>query len=202
MSSCRFSAVVFDLGGVMVDWNPHHLYRSLIPDDDERERFLTEICNPAWNHSLDRGHDPREAIPELVRRHPDQADLINAWWDRWPEMLSGEIPGTRELATRLHREGVPIYALTNWSQHTWPRATGRYPFLLELFDGIVVSGQEGVAKPEREIFEILASRYRLDVSTTAFTDDMPANVEVASQLGFRTHLFVDADLLEHWLYQG
>jgi 2-haloacid dehalogenase len=195
------TAVVFDLGGVLVDWDREYLYRKLIPDADEREEFLTTICTMEWNHEMDEGRSVPEAVAELSAAHPDHAALIDAWWIRWPEMLGGEIPGTRSIAEALKRSGQPLYAITNWAFQTWPLGVESHPFLEELFEGIVVSGQEGIAKPDIELFEILRARYGLDPHTTIFIDDSPANIDSATELGYMTHLFTTADRLRVWLNQ-
>ncbi len=197
--SMYVAAAVFDLGGVLIDWNPENLYRELIPDPDERHEFLTTICTPAWNAEMDAGRSVRESVAALVDAHPDHATQIEAWWTRWPEMLDGEIPGTRPLVESLARTGRPLYALTNWSTETWPQGIQRYPFVEELFDGIVVSGQERVAKPDPRLFEILNDRYDLDPASTTYVDDSPANIATATGLGYITHLFTTADRLHLWL---
>lgn len=193
------TAVVFDLGGVLIDWSPEYLYRKLIPDADERREFLTTICTPQWNHEMDEGRSVPEAVAALAVAHPDYGALVGAWWTRWPEMLGGEIPGTRPLVEALARTGRPLYALTNWSADTWPQGVHHYPFIEELFDGIVVSGQERVAKPDPRLFEILNDRFDLDPHSTVYIDDSPANIVAASRLGYITHLFTTADLLHAWL---
>ena len=192
-------AAVFDLGGVLIDWSPEYLYRKLIPDPDERLSFLTTVCSPAWNHEMDEGRSVHESVATLADAHPDLATLIEAWWTRWTEMLEGEIPGTRVLAEELARSGLPLYALTNYSAETWPLGVQQHPFVEQLFDGIVVSGQEKVAKPEPRLFEILSDRYGVDPRSTVYVDDSPVNIETATDLGYITHLFTTADRLESWL---
>jgi 2-haloacid dehalogenase len=193
------TAAVFDLGGVLIDWNPENLYREIIPDPDERREFLTTICTPAWNAEMDAGRSVHESVAALAAANPEQAALIEAWGARWIEMLNGEIPGTRSVVEALAQTGRPLYALTNWSAETWPQGVQRYPFVEELFDGIVVSGLEGVAKPDPRLFEILNRRYELDPSSTIFVDDSPANISTATDLGYVTHLFTTADRLHLWL---
>jgi len=199
--SLSITAAVFDLGGVLIDWNPGNLYRKLIPDADERHDFLTTICTPAWNAEMDAGRSVHQSVAALAASHPERATLIEAWWTRWPEMLNGEIPGTRPLVEALARTGLPLYAITNWSAETWPLGLQHYPFVEELFDGVVVSGQEEVAKPDRRLFGILNDRYRLDPKTTIFVDDSAANIETAAAIGYITHLFTTADQLQLWLNQ-
>lgn len=196
------SAVVFDIGGVLVDWNPRHLFDRLIADPEEREWFVTTVVSAEWNHAMDAGRSLDESIATLSDRFPEQRHLIEAWRTRWPEMLGGEIPGTRAVAETLKGSGMPLYALTNWSAETWPHGVGKFPFLGELFDGIVVSGREGVAKPEPLIFRILIDRYDLDPGSTLYVDDLPANVAVATEMGFIAHHFTSADELSRALESG
>jgi 2-haloacid dehalogenase len=186
------AAAVFDIGGVLVDWNPRHLFDRLIADPEEREWFVTTVVSAEWNHAMDAGRSVDESIATLSDRFPDQRHLIEAWWTQWPEMLGDEVPGTRAIAETLKGSGLPLYALTNWSAETWPHGVGKFPFLGELFDGIVVSGREGVAKPDPQIFRILIDRFDLDPGTTFYVDDLPANVSVAAELGFVAHRFTSA----------
>ena len=186
------TTVLFDLGGVLIDWNPNHLFAEIIPDETERRLFLTEICSPAWNHEMDAGRSVPESVAALAAEHPDHADLIGIWWDRWPEMLGGSITGTVDLANEMSEAGIPLYALTNWAAETWPHAVARFDFLTTLFDGIVVSGHEGIAKPDPAIFELVIDRFGLDPHATLFIDDVEANIAAADRAGFVTHRFTSA----------
>jgi len=199
MNHTPVTAVVFDIGAVLVDWNPEYLYAKVIHDPDERRWFLNEVCTLEWNFAMDAGTSVSEEVAKLAAERPEYADLINPWWDRWREMLGDEIPGTREIAEELRNSGTPIYALTNWNAQTWELGVAKFPFLTEVFDGIVVSGQEGVTKPDPRIFEILSSRYDLEPSTTVFIDDSPKNVAAATALGYQAHLFTSAPELDAWL---
>ncbi|MGB5380925.1 MAG: HAD family phosphatase [Acidimicrobiia bacterium] len=199
MNQPSITAVVFDIGAVLVDWNPEYLYAKVIPDPDERRWFLSEICTPEWNFAMDAGTSVSEEVAKLAAERPEYADLINPWWDRWREMLGDEIPGTRAIVEELKRSGKPVYALTNWNAQTWVIGVAEFPFLGEIFDGVVVSGQEGVTKPDPRIFEILSSRYDLEASKTVFIDDSPKNVAAATTLGYQAHLFTSAPELEAWL---
>ncbi len=191
-------AVVFDLGGVLVDWNPRHLYRHLIPDPVELEHFLTEICPQSWNELQDAGRPLAEATRERIARHPRHADLIAAYYGRWEAMLSGPIEGTVALLEALDAAGVPLYALSNWSAELFPIARRRFDFIGR-FRAIVVSGEEGVIKPDPEIFGRLLGRHGLEAPHCLFIDDNPANVAAADRLGFRTHLFRTPELLSEEL---
>lgn len=185
-------AVVFDLGGVLIDWDPRHLYRGLFPGDDAAmERFLAEVVTQEWNAEQDAGRTWQEAVDLLTAEHPHHAALIAAFRDRWVEMLGGPIAPTVDVLRELHARGIRLYALTNWSAETFPIARPRFPFL-ELFDGIVVSGDERVRKPEPEIFRRLLDRYALDPATTLFIDDLEANVIAARGMGMVATHFRDA----------
>ena len=194
MSQTTPTTVIFDLGAVLIDWNPRHLYRNLIDDPDEMERFLAEITTPAWNHEQDRGRTWADAVAELVERHPAHAELIRAYHERWPEMLGEQLHETVDILAELRDAGVALYALTNWSAETWPIAVERYPFLA-WFRGIVVSGEVGAAKPDAAIYEALIVRHGVLPADSLFIDDQPANVEAARRLGFRALRFTDAATL-------
>jgi 2-haloacid dehalogenase len=175
-------AVVFDLGGVLLDWDPRHLYRQLFGDPDEMADFLRRICTPDWHRQHDLGAETARSCADLARRHPDQAGLIMAWAERGEEMVAGQIDGTVAVLADLTAAGVPCFALSNMEAETFPLRRDRFAFMRQ-FDGWVISGLEGVAKPDPEIFRILLGRYRLDPARTAFVDDAPANVAAARQLG-------------------
>ena len=191
-------AVVFDLGAVLIDWDPRHLYRKLFDGDAAAmERFLAEVCTPAWNARQDAGRSWGEAIETLVRAHPEQRDLIVAYDERWPEMLGGPIEGTVEILRALHErdERRPRLAvLSNWSAEKFPVALERYPFL-GWFDAIVVSGEVGFSKPDPRIFRHLLAATGFDPATTLFVDDVPDNIAEAAAHGLRTHLFRDPPML-------
>lgn len=190
----RPTAVVFDLGGVLLDWNPRHLYRKLIDDEAEMERFLSEVCTMEWHHAHDLGVPPEVNAPPLIAEHPDQADLIWAWTQRSEEMVGGPIEQSVEILHALKAAGVPCYALTNMERWTYPGRRERYPFL-RCFDGTVVSGFEGVAKPDPQVFELLLERFHLDPSRTLFVDDSCANVEAARGAGLNAVRFQSAEQL-------
>lgn len=175
--------VVFDLGGVLIDWNPRNLYVKLFGDDTSAmERFLTEICTPDWNIAQDAGRTIAEAVDSLSREHPDFAPYINAYYDRWTEMLNGSIDGTVEILRRLRDQETPLYALTNFSAEMFPVAEQIYDYL-GWFKGIVVSGRERLIKPDPRIYELLLSRYELTASDVIYIDDVEKNAQAASQLG-------------------
>ena len=172
-------AAVFDLGGVLIDWDPRYLYRKLLADEGEVEEFLVTVCTPEWNAEQDRGRPFAEGVAELVERHPAHAAAIAAFHERWPEMLGGDIPGAVELLAELRATGLPLYALTNWSAETFVVARERFAFL-DWFDGLLVSGEERIIKPDPAIFELLLDRFGLDPGSTFYVDDSPANVAAAA----------------------
>ncbi|HEV3013247.1 MAG TPA: HAD family phosphatase [Actinomycetota bacterium] len=187
-------AVVFDLGGVLIDWDPRYLYRKLLADEAAVEEFLATVCTPEWNAEQDRGRPFAEGVAELVERHPVHAAAITAYHERWTEMLGGDIAGTVELLAELRATGVPLYALTNWSAETFGIARERYQFL-EWFDGVLVSGEERMIKPEPAIFRLLLDRFGLDPGAAFYVDDSPANVAAASELGFDAVRFTGPEQL-------
>jgi 2-haloacid dehalogenase len=187
------TAVVFDIGGVLLEWDPHHLYAELIPDQTERDWFLAEVCTFEWNLTLDAGRPFDEACAELADRHPNYAELIHAW-KRQDQMIVGEVEGTVALVDLIQAQGLPLYLLTNMPAEVFAARLADYP-VLQRFAGAVVSGDEGVLKPSSEIFDRLAGRFGLDPSTTLFIDDSEINVAGAHQAGFLVHHFVDAPTL-------
>ena len=187
-------AAVFDLGGVLIDWDPRYLYRKLLADEGEVEEFLATVCTPEWNAEQDRGRPFAEGVAELVERHPAHAAAIAAFHERWPEMLGGDIPGAVELLAELRATGLPLYALTNWSAETFVVARERFAFL-DWFDGLLVSGEERIIKPDPAIFELLLDRFGLDPGSTFYVDDSPANVAAAAALGLDAVRFTGPERL-------
>jgi 2-haloacid dehalogenase len=175
--------VVFDLGGVLIDWNPRYLYRQLIADEAAMELFLGEVCHSGWNEEQDRGRTFAAAIEEAVARHPAERALIEAYHHRWEEMLAGPIEGTVAVLAELKDAGRELHALTNWSAEKFPIARGRYDFLT-WFESILVSGEHGLIKPDPKIFELLLERIGRRAGDCIYIDDNPKNVEAAAALGF------------------
>ena len=175
--------VVFDLGGVLIDWDPRHLYRKLFPGDAAgMERFLSEVCTGAWNLQQDAGRPWAEATAALKAEYPAQAALIDAFHRRWPEMIAGPIAGTVDILADLKAAGTPLYALTNWSAETYPVALERFPFM-EWFRGVVVSGQEKLIKPDPRIYRLLVERHGLRPEDIVYIDDNVRNAAAATALG-------------------
>ena len=188
------AAVVFDLGGVLIDWDPRHLYRQMFADPEEMEVFLRDVVSPDWNAEQDSGRTWAEATALLLDEHPQHEPLITAYVDRWEEMLAGPFDLTVAILSEVRDRGLHIYALTNWSAETFPRARALFPFLA-WFEGIVVSGDEGIRKPDPQIWRRLIGRYAIEPTTTVYIDDVPRNVEVAADLGFVAIRFEDASQL-------
>lgn len=189
------STVVFDLGGVLIDWNPRHLYRDLFGGDDARmERFLTEICSPAWNEQQDGGRTIAEAEAELLARHPDEAEMIRAFYAGFDRMMRDQIHGTVDVLEELHAAGVPLYGLTNWSAETIHHGLKRFAFF-QRFRGVVVSGEIKLKKPDATIFAHLLARYGLQGPDCVFIDDSPRNVVGARAAGLHALHFTTPEAL-------
>lgn len=192
--------IIFDFGGVLVDWNPRHLYRKIFASAEEMEWFLTQVCNGEWNACQDAGRPFEEGIALLKSKYPKYASQIEAYYARWPEMLGGEIKGMPALLKELKDKGYKLYGLTNWSAQTFPLTRARYA-VFNLLDGMVVSGTEKVIKPQKEIYEILLKRFALQAPECLFIDDSPANVAVAQTLGFEAIRFESAAQLRKQLQE-
>lgn len=187
--------VVFDLGNVLIRWNPRNLYRKLFSDDEQAmETFLSEVCNTDWNERQDAGRPWQEAIDEAIARHPAQEALIRAYRERWEEMLGGALEETVEILEELYAKHVRLLALTNWSAETFPIALERFAFLNK-FEGILVSGAEGIIKPAPQIFQRLKTRYQFEGHHAVFIDDHAPNIEGARREGFNALQFSNAEQL-------
>jgi 2-haloacid dehalogenase len=194
MTERTIDVVVFDIGGVLLDWSPDYLYADLIPDEQERSRFLTEVTTREWNQKQDAGRPWAEAIAELTALHPQHAEWIEAYDTGWLKMVKGLFEDTVELVTELRELGIPTYALTNFSAEKWEIAKETFPILTG-FDGEVVSGVEETVKPGEKIFRILLERYDLEAARTFYTDDVQYNVDGARAVGLDAELFTGAATL-------
>jgi 2-haloacid dehalogenase len=189
-------AVVFDLGGVLIDWNPRHLYRKLFAGDEAgMEWFLANVCHNEWNLRQDAGRSFDVAVLEAEGRHPEHSAMIRAFRDRWPEMMAGAIAGTVDILETLHAAGTPLYALTNWSAETFPIGRRRFDFLDRCFRHVVVSGEIGLVKPDPAIFRHLEAACGVTPSETVFIDDSATNAAAAAKLGYRAIRFESAEQL-------
>ncbi len=192
---------VFDVGGVLLDWNPRHLYRKIFDDESAMETFLATVCTPAWNVQMDAGKTFDEGVAELVALHPEHESLIRAYHERWQEMIPRAVEGTVALLTELRARHPAIYAITNFSAEKFALEQARWPFLT-WFDGIVVSAHERVIKPDPEIYRRLLDRYGLEAGGCLFIDDSPANVEAARAVGMQAVPFTSPDALRADLQAG
>lgn len=197
-ASTQIEAVVFDIGGVLLDWDPRHLYRKLFDDKASMERFLSEVCTLEWHAAHDLGVPFATSCAALAIRHPEHADMIWAWGSRSEEMIMGPISGTVEILRLLRQQGLRCYALTNMEAETYPRRLERYEFM-RWFDGSVVSSSEGIAKPNSEIFRRLLGRFGLDAATTLLVDDSAANVAAAAAVGMQALRFESPEQLRRRL---
>lgn len=188
-------AVVFDLGGVLLDWNPRHLFRKLFYGDEvAMESFLHEVDFASWNAEVDLGHPFADAVAAATRAHPRRAPLFAAYWERWPETLAGPVDGVLPLVAALRARQIPLYVLTNSSSETYPRAVERFEFLAD-FDGAIVSGRLGVAKPDPRIYRALLDTFGLREDRVVFIDDNQTNAEAARALGIHGLHFTGAGRL-------
>jgi 2-haloacid dehalogenase len=182
----NFPIVVFDLGAVLIHWDPRLLYRKIFQDEAEMEFFLREVATPQWNHEIDAGRSPRDAIRELAEASAEKyKTAILSWVNRWSEMLGGAVEPMVNVLEHLHQQGRPLHAITNWSAETFPYAQERFEFL-KRFQSITVSGKEKLAKPDPRIFELFLARNGFRATDCVFIDDAPRNVETAHALGFQT----------------
>jgi 2-haloacid dehalogenase len=199
MDKVWFNTVLFDLGAVLIDWNPRYLYRPHFNGDEKAmEHFLAEIVPGSWNHDIDAGKTFASAVAERILAYPEHAALITLWKDEWEKMLREEIAGSVQILGELRNRGHHLHALTNWSAETFPIARRRFAFL-EWFENIVVSGEVGLAKPDSRIFALAIERCGLNPARTVFIDDTLRNVEAGRNAGmhalhFRDPLQLRADL--------
>jgi 2-haloacid dehalogenase len=194
----RITTVVFDLGGVLIDWNPRHLYRRLFADPSEMDDFLARICTDEWHREHDLGVDVRESCEGLARQHPVYRDMIMAWAERSEEMVAGQFEQAVDVLSELKAAGMRCYALSNMEREVFPVRYQRFHFM-KLFDGHVISGLEGVAKPDPRIFDILLDRYSLGPQATVFIDDSLQNVEAARKHGIKAVHYTSARQLRYEL---
>ena len=197
MADRAVDTVIFDLGGVLIDWDPRHLYRKLfVADEPGMERFLAEVTTAAWNLQLDAGKPFAEGVAELIAQHPHEREPIEAYHARWLEMIGGPIHGTVAILEELAAHGVPLYAITNWSAETFAlvRREPAYAFL-DLFREIFVSGELRMVKPAPEIFRHALARIGREAPRCLFVDDVEKNVVAAAALGFAVHRFTTPENL-------
>jgi 2-haloacid dehalogenase len=182
--------VVFDVGNVLIRWDPFQVYREMIPDDEKRAWFLQNVCTAAWNLEQDRGRSWEEGVALLVASHPEWESQIRAYDERWHEAVPGLIEDSVSVLEEMKGRGDKVYAITNFSREKWAECLIRFPFL-QSFDGVVVSAHERVIKPDPAIFRILLERYDLAAADCIFVDDSARNIETARQLGMKGVHFVE-----------
>ena len=190
--------IIFDLGGVLIDWDPRYLYRKVFTTEKEIDLFLSHVCTSQWNTQQDAGRSFEDGIALLEEKFPEYTFAIRFYWTRWDEMMSGPVPGTADILREVKKRGYRVYALSNWSAQTFPLAQKRFDFLKE-FDGIMISGEEKLVKPDPAIFSRLLKKYNLQAENCIFIDDNAANISKAADLGFETILFTDAPALRQTL---
>lgn len=199
MSAKRHSTVVFDLGGVLIDWNPRHMYRKHFAGDEvAMEKFLSTVCTPEWNDQQDAGRSFAEACELLCRQFPTERAHIEAWVPGYDEMLAGAITGTVEILSELRARGTPLYALSNWSAETFPRALRRFEFL-GWFRDIVISGDMKMNKPDPRMYQHLLDKHGLVADRTIYIDDTLKNVTAAAALSLHALHFSTPEALRREL---
>ncbi len=192
----EIKAIIWDLGNVFIDWNPRYVFDALIEEEEKRTYFFEHICTMDWNENQDAGYPIQQATQDLVTKHPDWKEPIEAYYGRWEEMLGGTIDGTVTVFKALkQQENLKHYALTNWSAELFPTALRLYDFL-HLFDGRVVSGEEKMRKPDPRFYQILLDRYHLQTNEVLFIDDNVRNVAAAEKMGIKSIRFQTPEELE------
>lgn len=177
------TTIIFDLGGVLIDWNPQYLYRKIFSDEAEMKNFLDKVCTSDWNEEQDGGRTIKEATETLIAEYPEHEQNIRLYYERWDEMLNGVIEGTANILKKLKEsKQYKLYALTNWSAETYPIAQQKYE-VLQWFDGVVVSGTEKIRKPFPEFYQLLLNRFSVKAEEALFIDDNLRNVNAAKQIG-------------------
>ena len=189
-------AIIFDFGGVLLEWDPRHLYRRFFSDQPQAmEDFLTEIDFYEWNARQDKGRSFAEGIAELSAQFPQHAHLIQAYFDHWEDSISGSIPGAVDSLQALKQKGYPLYGLSNWSAETFPRARHKYPFF-DWFDDILLSGEVGLSKPDPAFFNLLLDKIGYSAPECVLIDDSRPNVEAAKKLEFAAIHFTSPQQLQ------
>lgn len=193
----KIKNIIFDFGGVLVDWDPRYFFKNYFRDDEKMEYFLETITPSEWNEQQDKGRLLSEGTEIQIKKYPEWEKEIRAYYDNWTTMLKSDIPQNVDILRRLARTDYEIFGLTNWSEETFPYALENYDFF-QLFNGkIVVSGTEKLIKPDPKIWHILLERYRIQANESVFIDDNFRNIEIARSLGFYTiHIKPDTDMEE------
>jgi 2-haloacid dehalogenase len=191
----RIQSIVFDFGGVLVDWNPRNIYRHFFPERPQAmEDFFAEVNFMEWNAQQDKGRSFAEGVATLSKQFPHRAHLIRAFHERWQESISGSIAGTVEILRALKQKEYPLYGLSNWSAETFPMVRNEFEFL-NLFDEIILSGEVKLIKPDPAIYELCLRKIGKPANECLFIDDSEANVAAARQMGFDVVRFISPELL-------
>jgi len=193
----KINTIIFDLGGVLIDWNPKYLYRKIFDTEEEVNYFLQHIATSDWNEEQDAGRSFTDATHELLQKFPEEKwrEAILAFYGRWTEMLKGQIDGTVDILKKFVEDpNYRVLALTNWSRESWPIALDMFDFL-HWFEGVLVSGQEGIRKPAPEFYQLMMDRYQIDKTTSIFIDDNQRNVNASNEFGLKAILFENPSLL-------
>ena len=195
--------MIWDLGGVLIDWNPAYVFDRLFEDDEKKQYFFRHICTSDWNENQDAGRSISEATDELVAKYPEWKSYIEAYYGRWTEMLGGPIEGTVDILKEVKElQHYRLYALTNWSAELFPIALDRYEFL-HWFDGRVVSGEEKNRKPYPAFYRVLLDRYQLKPEEALFVDDNLRNISAAEEIGIPSiHFHSPGQLRESLVRSG
>ena len=197
----KINTIIFDLGNVLIDWNPKYVFDKLFDDEDRKKYFFENICTMEWNEAQDAGRPIKEATEELVVQYPEWKEYIEAYYGKWTEMLGGPIHDTVEIFKTLKQSGrYKLYALTNWSAETFPYALEMYEFL-HWFDGRVVSGEEKMRKPHPEFYQVLLDRFDVRAEEALFIDDSVRNIQAAKKIGIKTIHFTSPEQLRNELVQ-
>lgn len=193
----QIETVVFDLGGVLIDWNPIYLYTKIFGNLEKAQSFIDEVCTLEWNEQQDGGRTIKEGTEWLISQYPHYSEEIRAYYNRWVEMLNGPIWGSVEILNQLHtQKGHRLYALTNWSAETWPTALELFDFL-QHFEGVLVSGQVQLKKPDHRIYQLLFDQFDINPKQAIFIDDNLRNIKAAEEVGLNTIHFINpSDLRE------
>ena len=187
-------SIIFDFGNVLVQWHPEQVYSEYFGDEARAWWFLRHVCDSEWRNRIDAGESQDSCIAELKARQPEYSEAIELYRSRWREMLTDEVPGMRELLHELKSKGYELYGLTNWSMETFPEARERFG-ILQMIDRYVVSGAEGLVKPDPWLFQVLLDRYHLNAKDCIFIDDNESNVQAAKVLGMEGIVFQGAEAL-------
>jgi 2-haloacid dehalogenase len=194
----NINTIIFDLGNVLVSWNPANLYRKIFSDKEEMDYFLQHICSMDWHTLQDGGRSPKEGTNALLQQFPEWEEPIRAFYDRWKEMFDGPIEGSVQLLKELKEKGYRLYALSNWNRELFDQTVDDFPFL-HWFDGKIISSDESMKKPDDNIYHLLFSRFALDPQQAVFIDDNKANVDTGNRLGLKSILFTSPEALREEL---